>query len=236
MHLHLSCWPAGLISTFHSSSVSPLATGNVKNLKSVWTAASTDDSDIFILFFVPPVFLLRVALMFWTTYNQFETGNQRTCLHWNNFHINLPSAEPECWSLWTCSGTDPLDTVPGGGEISHQMSHWPCFHRRLCDVFPSCFCKNSQLSVIIAALCLHCTYHRSLTPNIKPLVLPGNINGTTFRALEDVFFLFFLHFFVIFFVFGNIKAFTKSVSQYFHYTRYNRGEQNRNMTNAPENE
>lgn len=122
MHLHLSCWPAGLISTFHSSSVSPLATGNVKNLKSVWTAASTDDSDIFILFFVPPVFLLRVALMFWTTYNQFETGNQRTCLHWNNLHINLPSAEPECWSLWTCSGTDPLGTVPGEGNQSSNES------------------------------------------------------------------------------------------------------------------
>lgn len=232
MHLHLSCWPAGLISTFHSSSVSPLATGNVKNLKSVWTAASTDDSDIFILFFVPPVFLLRVALMFWTTYNQFETGNQRTCLHWNNLHINLPSAEPECWSLWTCSGTDPLGTVPGEGNQSSNES-LTMFSQAIVWRVSILFLQKLPA---LCDHCLHCTYHISLTPNINTLVLPGNINGTTFRALEDVFFLFFLHFFVIFFVFRNIKAFTKSVSQYFHYTRYNRGEQNRNMTNAPENE
>lgn len=150
MHLHLSCWPAGLISTFHSSSVSSPATGNVKNLKCVNCSFNRpDDSDIFILFFVPPVFLLRVALMFWTTYNQFETGNQRTCLHWNNLHINLPSAEPECWSLWTCSGTDPLGTVPGEGNQSSNES-LTMFSQAIVWRVPILFLQK------LPALCDHC--------------------------------------------------------------------------------
>ena len=88
MHLHLNCWPAGLSSTFHSSSVSSPATGNVKNLKCV-NCSFNRRLVHFFFFSPPPVFLLRAALMFWTEYNQFVSGNQRLCLYWNNLHINL---------------------------------------------------------------------------------------------------------------------------------------------------
>lgn len=52
MHLHLNCWPAGLSSTFHSSSVSSPATGNVKNLKCV--NCSFNRRLVHFLFFFPP--------------------------------------------------------------------------------------------------------------------------------------------------------------------------------------